>query len=190
MVDFTVKKKVLVVGKGGVGKTTLVENFCYGSRQTTERSKKHKAHRVLVPFSVMTMDYTIFDGGSDTTAPLKNKLNHFDAVVFVYSTDDRDSYDFVLESLELFNEARSKRICNLGLIVANKKPNKTGKKNCVSHKEAKQTAQKNGMGFVSCNVANAHQATVPFRMLSKAFKKDAFDFVKAGHAFAPFCSIL
>eukprot|EP01096_Ripella_sp_DP13-Kostka_P016621 TRINITY_DN8155_c1_g1_i2.p1 TRINITY_DN8155_c1_g1~~TRINITY_DN8155_c1_g1_i2.p1 ORF type:complete len:212 (+),score=47.52 TRINITY_DN8155_c1_g1_i2:71-637(+) len=187
MMDLTVKKKVLIVGKSGVGKTTLVENFCYGGRVTKERNHIHKAHRVLVPFSVLTMDYIIFDGASDSTAPLRKKSNHFDAVVFVYSTDDRLSFEFVQETLELFKEAQGQHICNLGLIVANKT---SKKKSCVSRREARLLAQKNGVGFVSCNAANPHEASVPFTSLNKAFKKDAFDFAKGGRAFKSFCSIL
>ncbi len=157
-------ESVCVVGSSGVGKTTLIERFCFGNDAPDEASAKSLYNSKAIELGAHKVELSIIENQGD---PLnaRDPLYFASAFLFVFAADDMSSFEYLKKPLEIFSNMRKSGVSKPALIVANKV--KRGVKQAVSMNDLLLLSRSSGVDFVTCSTLTPEEATVPFARISR-----------------------
>jgi len=145
--------RICLLGDAGVGKTALLSRFCDNT------FKENYNNTIGVDFRLVTLKQNniiskinIWDtAGQERFRSLAlNYINNSHGFIFIYDITDLDSFNNVVNWINLAFEKNTKTICNF--LVGNKNDNEKERK--VSKEKAENLAKEKNMFFLETSAKN------------------------------------
>eukprot|EP00761_Pharyngomonas_kirbyi_P003852 gb/GECH01003856.1/.p1 GENE.gb/GECH01003856.1/~~gb/GECH01003856.1/.p1 ORF type:complete len:229 (+),score=65.33 gb/GECH01003856.1/:1-687(+) len=170
--DFETSIKVVVVGNGGVGKTSLIKKFCRG--EFTEEYKKTIGVDFLekdqfIPSIQNTVRLMLWDtaGQEEFDAVTRTYYRGAGAAVIAFSTIDRKSFDEIRKWKEKL-ERECGKLCTV--LMQNKVD--LIDQSVVSNEEAESLAEELGVKLFRTSVKNGLNVNNVFEHLAEMFVQE------------------
>eukprot|EP01038_Epipyxis_sp_PR26KG_P017856 gene17856-24942_t len=139
--------KILLLGDGGVGKTSLIHKFVYDKFVSFYNFGEHiEIKNIIIGDDRIQLQIHDSQGGERYRSIYRQKVNGADAIILLYNITDRDSFNSISGWIGMIHNENKNDYILLPIVLVVGQGSSTAR--VISTEEGEVLAQQNGVAFL------------------------------------------